>query len=296
MKSWLFFSTLSENHIRSANNSNADVLVYDLEDSVLLKNKSIARERLYILTELISSTTKPVYVRINCQNTKEFEKDIDTCIKLNIKNIVYPKCNSSNEIQELQLLDFNVVPIIETINGYFNVEPILKTGVEFLIFGSFDFLSDMDILPFNKEAFPHALVNKISIELSIVCKLYNAKFIDCSTEYYEEDDLFEKECRFSFEIGAFGKVALHPRQVKIINSTFRNPLSLELFINESFKILSQLSNCMNAVTSVSGKIIGPPIVRQIMSKAEIYIREKETCNSQKLQEIIRECKKILYEV
>ena len=80
MRSLLIFPSDNLNFIYKAAKSNADILIFDLEDSVDLKRKQIARRNLSKINKLVGQ--KEVFVRVNSK-LAEFRKDIDSSVKKN---------------------------------------------------------------------------------------------------------------------------------------------------------------------------------------------------------------------
>ena len=99
----IFVPGNSARFISSAKKSNADIVCFDLEDSVPYHEKSSARE---MIGEAISQTddfknTFSLYVRTNSYDSGHLFTDLTAVIQKGITGVVIPKVSDNTEISEI---------------------------------------------------------------------------------------------------------------------------------------------------------------------------------------------------
>ncbi len=98
-RSWLFVPADSEKKIAKALESEADALIFDLEDSVAVPNKALARD---LLRNLPARSGGPQWwVRINPLRTEDHRLDLELLGSADIHGLVLPKAESGADITEL---------------------------------------------------------------------------------------------------------------------------------------------------------------------------------------------------
>jgi citrate lyase subunit beta/citryl-CoA lyase len=98
-RSWLFVPADSEKKIAKAIESDADAIIFDLEDSVVASRKAAARE---ILKGLGGRTGGPDWwVRINPLGSEHHKHDLEVLGIADIAGIVLPKAESGADIVQL---------------------------------------------------------------------------------------------------------------------------------------------------------------------------------------------------
>ena len=98
-RSWLFVPADSERKITKALDSNADAIIFDLEDSVVPAMKPAARD---LLKALLKRSGLPEWwVRINPLGSEFIRDDLELLGIADIHGIVLPKAESGADITEL---------------------------------------------------------------------------------------------------------------------------------------------------------------------------------------------------
>ena len=98
-RSWLFVPADSEKKIGKALDSDADAIIFDLEDSVAPANKAVARD---ILKNLPQRTERPqLWVRINPIGSEFHRDDLHLIGVADIHGIVLPKAEGGWDVVEL---------------------------------------------------------------------------------------------------------------------------------------------------------------------------------------------------
>ena len=143
-RSYLYVPGNRPERFDKALSSGADAVIIDFEDAVAPADKPAAREAFAAW----AASAKPVYVRVNAENSEWFNDDLATCKAPGVRGIILPKAETiGNRVVEfcgdhrLELL-----PLIETALGMANVASIATTpGVQRLLFGTIDFQFELGI-------------------------------------------------------------------------------------------------------------------------------------------------------
>ena len=98
-RSWLFVPADSEKKIAKALDSDADAIIFDLEDSVAPAMKPVARN---VLKNLLKRSGGPQWwVRVNPLGSQFLRADLDLLGIADIHGIVLPKTDSGADVLQL---------------------------------------------------------------------------------------------------------------------------------------------------------------------------------------------------
>lgn len=273
MRSLMFVPGHNEKLLLSAAKSHADVILMDVEDSVMpATNKQLARETIKRTIESGSFSNFDVFVRINEIGSGFLLQDI---LQLTIEGITGFLFSKSNTAEDIVFLDkllevverergfevgkFKIIPILETAASVINANEIAQSSRRIIAigFGSEDFVSDIEgIRDFNTNTSiftPRAWV-------AMVARTYNLIPIDAA--YIKVHDLegLEEHLKVGRTLGYAGMWVLHPKQNELANRYYA-PSENE--IAEAYEILSlaeEANKQDKGVAIINGKFIGPPLV------------------------------------
>ncbi|HSN96539.1 MAG TPA: CoA ester lyase, partial [Nitrososphaeraceae archaeon] len=156
----LFIPGNNKRFIEKAKLLNADIICFDLEDSVPLNEKQTARD---LVSEALDKKedfgNRNVYIRINSYESGIAIQDLDAIVSDEIDGVVIPKVNNQSEINHLTLRlielerkkamskKIGIMASIESAQGLVNSYSIATADsrVKMLVFGVFDFLNDMGL-------------------------------------------------------------------------------------------------------------------------------------------------------
>ena len=101
-RSLLFIPGNNERFLVKSASLKPDILCFDLEDSVPLNDKQVARNLLEKhLASRQESNESSVYVRINSIDSGLVDKDLDKTIVKGLEGIVLPKISNCQEVIEI---------------------------------------------------------------------------------------------------------------------------------------------------------------------------------------------------
>lgn len=114
--------------------------------------------------------------------------------------------------------------VIETLKGYRNRDSILRSiGFKDLFSIGYEDFSKELLIERPENLNSQNPISHILMEFLISARENNITMIDAVSRKFETKanlKKFKDECKFTEKLGLSGKVAIHPSQVKIINSVF----------------------------------------------------------------------------
>ena len=253
-RSMFFVPAIKKNYLDKLGNYDCDAFIIDLEDSVDMEYKDQALQNLLQFNKTAMGD-KEFIVRINSVDSDLGQRDLAEAAKLNIDSIMLPKVNSKEEIShvEKQISDSNIeiIPIIETLEGYFHREEILSssTKITAVAFGAEDFCLDADLE--KGDLRNNLILNKVICDLSLLAKRFDIQFIDCVfTQYGTKAFLrqMRREAEHTRDIGANGKLLIHPSQIEIANSVYAIDQSE---IKQSLNILKKFDGLTDGSSTIA---------------------------------------------
>lgn len=268
-------------HLKAAE-SNVDIVMLDLEDSVSIDDKAKAREIVANSINELDWNSKTVTFRINnCNSEYAYEDIIDVVAKSGnkISRIVIPKVENSDEIHFADKLlsgieqkykitnQIGIEASIETARGLMNIEKIAQSSdrIETLIFGIADYSASVGAKNVsisghgeNEEAiYPGHRWHFVLSKIIMVAKANNLLAIDAPFGNFRDYEGLKKSCMMSRSLGMDGKWAIHPNQIDDINRIF-SPDAEE--IEYAKKIIEAEKNSKGAI-ALEGKMIDQATLR-----------------------------------
>src|SRR3954463_8520575 len=223
-RSWLFVPADSERKIMKALDSEADAIIFDLEDSVAPGQKASARE---VLQNLPKRSGGPEWwVRINPIGSEYHKDDLHLIGVADIHGIVLPKAESGADITRLAHRTGNIpihAIVTETAASLFGLlsyrqpgSPLaaMSWGAEDLsaaLGASSKYDSDGEL------SFTYKLAKSLCLAGAVAA---GVQPVDGVFADFSDDKGLKDEAEAARREGFTGKLAIHPRQVAIINAAF----------------------------------------------------------------------------
>lgn len=271
-RSYLFVPALKQSMIKKAIASEADCVIIDLEDSVAVTEKRLARET--ILESLEHTSGSTVFLRINDLHTSFWEEDLSCAIQAGVTGIMLPKSESAEDIQtitkKIDKAALTIIPLIETAKGVQQVAEIASSSqsVERLAFGSIDYSLDIDcqLTPGGLELL---FARSQIVNASRAAKIYAP--IDAVYPDLNNEDGLAQEAKLARQLGFKAKLLIHPKQVDPIHQIF-SPSQQELDeCEEIVEAFEQAEQQGVASIAYNNKLVDYPV----------YKRAKELLTSSK---------------
>jgi citrate lyase subunit beta/citryl-CoA lyase len=274
----LFIPGNNKRFIEKVKSLNADIICYDLEDSVPLNEKQMARDLvLQALNRKEDYGNRNVYVRINSYESGLAIADLDAIVCDEIDGVVVPKVNNKEEVTHLarrlnnlerqneMKKKMGLMASIESAQGLVNSYSIATADsrVKMLVFGVFDFLNDMglDYVPDGIEySFARA---KVPID----AKAAGVGAIDAIWQKIDDLEGLVHDAETARRLGYQGKCVIHPKQLQPVANVFlpsNNEIEWSRKVVQALKETMERGKGIGAVT-VDGKMVDAAHYRQAKS-------------------------------
>jgi citrate lyase subunit beta/citryl-CoA lyase len=267
-RSLIFVPGNSRRFVEKAKTLLADIVCFDLEDSVPDNEKDTARR---IIAEALLARRQEygshVYVRTNSPESGLVTDDLKAVLQKGIDGIVVPKVNDASEMLEIKkyvvMLEkerktdkIALMPSIETARGVVNAYLIASADerIKALVFGVFDFLYDMrlDYDEHDPSGYSYARA-KIPVD----ARAAGVYAIDAIWQKIDDIDGLIRDATMARHLGYSGKSIIHPSQIEPVHKVFR-PSKNE--VEWAKKVVQALGQAMNKGTGrgavrLEGKMI-----------------------------------------
>lgn len=266
----------------------ADMLVFDLEDSVPPKRKFEARILVrHILENELLFEKSELAVRINPLNTDHGKADVAEIVASFPHAILLPKCEGAADVQlldQLLLLEekragieegsIHILPIIETAAGVLAASEIARSSSRnvALCFGYEDFSKDIQArgstLSLERcQVHMEALVAREMIVLA--SRSIGIEPLDSAFTDIDDTEGLVASCYEAKALGFGGKAVVHPSQIPHVRKAF-SPTESE--IQKAKAVVAAYEDAVasgKGAVAVDGQMIDVPLVR----KAEKILEE-----------------------
>lgn len=259
-RSYLFVPGNRCERIVKAIASGADAVIVDLEDAVPPAEKDAARAS--VLASL--DAARPVWLRINGEQTPWFTADRALCGLPGIAGIVLPKAECGALITDLHNAAARpVLPIIESGLGLARLASIATAkGTERLAFGSIDLRLDLGI-PGDEP-----VLDPYRMQLVLASRLAGLPSpVDGVTTSFSDPAAVEADTRRSASLGFTGKLCIHPQQIAPVHRGF-GPTQAD--IAWARRVLAADASADGRAVALNGQMVDRPVVeraRAILARA-----------------------------
>lgn len=259
--------------IVKAKNLQADVLIFDMEDSVPMQEKEAAREIVASILPEFQELGRIVFPRPNSLDTGLLERDLASVIGPYIQGVTIGKINSVWDIDQIISIicrleekaglpsgHVKIIPWIESAEAIVNAYDICASSSRIcaVAFGAEDFTNDMEIERTDQGIeldYPRRVI-------SIAAKAAGVIALDTPYVNFRDPEGHKLDISKAKSIGFQGKFAIHPTQVKDIDILF-TPSEGE--INYAKRVIAAFEEAEmtgRGSTSLDGKMIDVPVVRR----------------------------------
>jgi citrate lyase subunit beta/citryl-CoA lyase len=259
-RSWLFVPADSEKKIAKALDSEADAIIFDLEDSVAPAMKPIARD---LLKNLLKRSGGPEWwVRVNPLGSEFLKDDLHLIGVADLHGIVLPKSESGADVIQLAHRT-GTIPIhaivTETAASLFGLlsyrDP--KSPLAAMSWGAEDLSAALGASSKYDESGELSFTYKLARSLCLAGAVAaGVQPVDGVFADYKDDEGLNREAEAARREGFTGKLAIHPAQVPVINAAF-TPSREEL--RHAEEIVAAFEAHPDAgVLSVGGQMVDRP--------------------------------------
>lgn len=271
-RTMMFLPASNPGMIRDAKIYGADSIMFDLEDSVSLKEKDTSRFLLYQAIKTLDFEGIETVVRINSLDMGGIE-DVRAMVRAGINVIRLPKTETAQDVLDTEKIieeteiacgkavgTTKMMAAIEGPLGVLNAYAI-ATSSERLIgiaLGAEDYVTAM-----KTRRYPERNSDEIFFARSMIVHAARAAGIAAlDTVFADVNDMdtLRKETQFIKQLGFDGKSVINPRQIAVVNEVF-TPSEKE--IANALDVIGAINEAEakgSGVIALNGKMIDKPIV------------------------------------
>jgi len=264
LRSLLFVPGNNSRFLEKAKSLQADVVCFDLEDSVPLGEKKSARNLIKNALKNRSEYNSEIYVRTNSPASGMIPDDLLEVIQKGVDGIVIPKVNTASEIKKIEktmlglekkrkLKPIELMASIESTEGVVNAYSIASCSkrISALVFGVFDLLNDLGIEYTKKPEGAVYSRTKIPVDARAAGKYA----IDAIWQDLDDITGLEQDSLVAKNLGYAGKSIIHPNQVDVVHKVFY-PTSAEIeWAKKVMNAYDLAKKNKRGATTVDGKMI-----------------------------------------
>jgi len=258
----------------------ADAVIFDLEDSVALREKQMARILVRNALLALNRRGVEIMVRINSLDSPFWQDDVEMAVVGAADAIVMPKCENPRDV--LQVAEHAAIcknrrgikahipllPLLETALGVEQAFAIASAhpSIEALLFGGEDLATDLG-----------AKRTKEGTELAygrarVIMAAKAAKLWALDTVFTDTDDLdgLAQDALAARLLGYDGKTMISPRHIEVINRIFQPSAEDMAWARRVLAAEKVATREGKGAVSLDGKMIDMPIItraRQIILKS-----------------------------
>jgi len=264
-RSLVFVPGNNPRFLEKAKSLPADIVCFDLEDSVPDKEKKKARALIKNTLKQRSKYSPDVFVRTNSPESGKIAADLKEIVQKGIDGIVIPKVNSAKELKKIEKIisslekkrkikGIRLMPSIESALGVMNCYEIASSSkrIDALVFGIFDLLNDMGI-EYTKGNPPGAKYSRYKVPVAAAA--VGVVAIDGIWQDLKDKNGFTKDCEVGRSLGYVGKSVIHPDQIQTVHKIFHpNKAEIE-WAKKVCSVYEELTKKGKGATVVDGKMI-----------------------------------------
>jgi citrate lyase subunit beta/citryl-CoA lyase len=265
-RTMLFVPGGNERFLTKALGLPVDCVILDLEDSVSLDKKALAREALGEALKTADFGQKEKVVRINPLETEYGKPDIAVVTRGRPDMLLLPKVGRPEDVVACDTLiteaekkaglppgSIGLMAMIETPLGIVNIDAIALASprMEGLIFGAADYTRETrgTITPDRAEL--HYPMSRILLAARV------AVIDDIDTPYFDITDPegLQQHTQQAKDMGYDGKSIIHPSQVEVVNQIFTPTMDEVAHAKRVIKAFENARKAGKGVTQLDGKLV-----------------------------------------
>ena len=277
-RSLIFVPGNNPRFLEKAKKIQADIVCFDLEDSVPDDEKTSARKLIKNALKSRSEYSSSIFVRTNSPLSGKISSDLKEIIQKGIDGIVIPKVNNISELKKIQkilsglekskkLKPIQIIPSIESAEGVVNSYQIASFGkrVTAIVFGIFDLLNDLGV-EYTKDS-SGGKYSRYKIPVDATAAGISA--IDGIWQDLNDLNGLQKDCNFGKSLGYTGKSVIHPDQLSMVHKSF-HPNKTEISWAEKVcMVYLESTKKGKGATTVDGKMIDEVHYKQAKALLDI---------------------------
>ena len=277
-RSLIFVPGNNPRFLEKAKKIQADIVCFDLEDSVPDNEKTSARKLIKTALKSRSEYSSSIFVRTNSPLSGKISLDLKEIVQKGIDGIVIPKVNNITELKKIQkilsglekskkLKPIQIIPSIESAEGVVNSYFIASFGkrVTAIVFGIFDLLNDLGV-EYTKDS-PGGKYSRDKIPVDAAAAGIAA--IDGIWQDLNDLKGLQKDCNFGKSLGYAGKSVIHPDQISMVHKSFYPNKTEISWAQKVCNVYLKSTKKGKGATTVDGKMIDEVHYKQAKALLDI---------------------------
>ncbi|VGQ33448.1 citrate (pro-3S)-lyase subunit beta [Streptococcus pyogenes] len=258
--------------LRDAPLFGADSIMFDLEDSVSLKEKDTSRALVHFALKTFDYSSVETVVRVNGLDSCG-ALDIEAVVLAGVNVIRLPKTETAQDIVDVEAVIERVerensievgrtrmMAAIESAEGVLNAREIAKASKRLIgiALGAEDYVTNM-----KTRRYPDG--QELFFARSMILHAARAAGIAAIDTVYSDvnnTEGFQNEVRMIKQLGFDGKSVINPRQIPLVNEIY-TPIKKEIdHAKQVIWAIREAESKGSGVISLNGKMVDKPIVER----------------------------------
>lgn len=282
IRSLLFVPGTRQDRFAKAMNAGADAVVFDLEDSVAAGQKPKARA---LVAEFLATPGAGALrlVRFNAVQTPDGEVDVELFSGTQgYDGVLLPKIETAAAVDEVarafaSRAPSGVVPplllLLETPRAILRAAEIAAADapVAALVFGAEDFTASLAV----ERTIDGEELSFARAQVVVAAASVGADSIDTVCTDLDDADALRRDCQRAHALGFRGKIAIHPRQVDVINQAFTPAAADVDRARRLIDVYEAARAAGHGVTTMDGRMVELPIVERARRTLALAERHRD---------------------
>jgi len=278
-RSLIFVPGNNPRFLEKAKSLSADIVCFDLEDSVPDKEKKKARTLIKGALKKRNQYLSSVFARTNAPDSNKIEADLKEIVQKGIDGIVIPKVNSAKEIKKIEktisslekkrkIRGIRLIPSIESALGVMNCYEIASASkrIDAIVFGIFDLLNDIGI-EYTKGNPLGAKYSRYKVPIAATAAGVYA--IDGIWQDIKDTSGLKKDCQIGKSLGYVGKSVIYPDQIRTVHKIFHPNKTEIAWAKKVCNVYKKSTKKGKGATVVDGKMIDEVHYKRAQALLEI---------------------------
>ena len=275
----------------------ADIITFDLEDSVPPAEKQKARELSHANLLMAADTGADIYARLNNWETGMTNDDCEAIVDKGLSGVCLAKCGGPDHVKRLawkleemekkrglEVGSVKIQLLIETAKGMMNVyeSALASERVGSLIFGAVDYTTDMRVTlnqPIGEEQ------KWARARMACAARAAGIIAIDCPYVAFKDTEGFEEDTAYGRQLGFEGRMLIHPSQIEPSHRIYSPAPERVEWATEIKKVFEEEGIAKgSAAVTYKGKMVDTPVyvgaLKILEAQAEIAAKDKKRAAQQ----------------
>lgn len=283
MRSLMYVPSHNNKLLDSSARRDADVLLLDLEDSVPVFDKQLARDNIKAFVQRDDLNGKLIFPRVNDRESGELLKDLTQLTIEGVDGFLYPKATKGEDIyfvgklletieyeKHIPVGTFKLMALIETAGAIVNIKDICEAcpnRMVAVVFGCEDYVTNTQG-KHDDEGLSIFYARNAIVNAARFAGIAPIDTVHIKVHDFED---LEKEVILGKKLGFEGMSVLNPKELPIIHQYYSPSEEEVAWAAEMVELAEEAVREGKGVAVKDNKFIGPPMVKMaktILAKSE----------------------------